>query len=550
MNFLKNKTSWIMLFILFLGLILRMAFIDKAEGLWNDEYTSWMIASIPLGKHFVDAVFSQCHMPFYYLYLKFFIRFFGNSDLMLRLTSVLTGFLSIIVMYFVGKEFRNKNLGLLCAAFTSISSFLIYFSQEVRPYGILFLFASLSLLFMLRLGRKQNLYNFIGFLIFQILIIFTHTIGFVFVFFNLIFMSAWVSKIDNKYKKPVIIGWTSIVAFVLLMTPLIYGIFTAHTFNQWWGSFTVSRLAFLFTDYFSPILTNIVNAPDNFFYNFTLEFVIFAIIPALIAIVGIIKSLTTESYKATGMFLVFLASIFVMVFMSILGKLVFITKYSIEIYPILIVLSCFGLQNIENKKLSKFLIFLFCFLNVFYIFTNPNSAPKMHRAEGHKIVANLLKNADLKNRDYILLNYYSQEKYEKYFNFKDYNVFSINKGNFVDYLSKGMTFDLALKGGKYLYKPVFENPENKYFDSKLDSEIIDKLKPNQKLTIIILNTVAMYSPVQMQSLVQNPQEYKKTPLLFLVFSYVKNETLKECMKKMHISRLEQKGSWSAVTFVK
>ena len=82
------------------GLLLRLICIDKAEGLWNDEYISWFIASQPFTKEFWEAVYSQCHMPFYYLYLKFVMSVFGQSDLVLRLSSVFTGLCSIVAMYF------------------------------------------------------------------------------------------------------------------------------------------------------------------------------------------------------------------------------------------------------------------------------------------------------------------------------------------------------------------------------------------------------------------------------------------------------------------
>ena len=130
MTFLKKKNFWIIAGLALIGLWLRLIFINKPEGLWNDEYTSWAIASLPLfSKSFWAGIASQCHMPFYYLYLKIFIRFFGNSDTMLRLTSVLPGILSIIAMYFVGKEFKDEKLGVLTSTITSFSAFLIYFSQ-------------------------------------------------------------------------------------------------------------------------------------------------------------------------------------------------------------------------------------------------------------------------------------------------------------------------------------------------------------------------------------------------------------------------------------
>lgn len=540
----KYKIFFIMLFIVSLGTWLRLIFINKPDGLWNDEYVSWAIATIPFGKKFIEGVASQCHMPFYYLYLKFFIHFFGNSDLMLRLTSVLSGVLSIVAMYFVGKEFENEKfgdkLGILCASITALSSFLIYFSQEVRFYGILFLFASLSLLFTLRLGKKQNPLNFVLYIISNFLIIFTHTIGFVFVIFNLIFMSFWLAKINEKHKKPIIIMWGSLFLLSLTLFPLIFKIFTSHSYAQWWGYFTLSKIGFLITDYFSPVLTNLVNAPDNFFYNFTLGFIIFAILPSLIAIAGMVKALKTKEYKTLGLFYVALAFVAVLVIMSIFGKLVFITKYSVEIYPILIAIM--GLGLLKFKKVWRyFLIFSFCFLNLFYILAIPNSAPKMHRAEGHKIVAELLKNANLDPGDLILLNYYPKDRFEKYFDFSKYNVISINKNNFSEYLGVDSKDD-------------FKNIDNGYFDKKFNEGVLSKLenhnKKGQKVAVVILNDVAMYSPMQIQALADNEKEYKKVPFLFLVFSQLKNETLHDCLKDFKILRIEQKGSWSVITFQK
>lgn len=557
MNLLKGKdslkapwkTSAVVIFIAILGTILRLLFIDKAEGLWNDEYISWQISAIPLGKNFLSAILAQCHMPVYYLYLKFFIHFFGNSDLMLRLTSVLTGVVSIFGMYFVGKEFKDNKFGFLCATFTSISSFLIYFSQEVRFYSLLFLLAACALLYTLKLAKEQNLSNTVFYLVFNILIILTHTIGFVFVLFNLVFISVLISKKSEKFKKNIIIGWSVVLLVALALLPFVYKTFTAQTYSQWWGHFTIAKLGFLMTDYFSPFLINIVSSPDKFFYNFNLYFAVFAMLPALIAFVGIIRALKTKQYNVLGLFFVSLAFVIVLIIMAIPGKLVFLTKYSIEIYPTLILLVCFGWSEFDNKIIGKVLIFLFCFINLFYIISNPDSAPKIRRNEGHKIVAGLIKNARLKQGDYILINYYPKDRFEKYFNFKGYNVTSITKGNFPEYMGNIGVIE-TLKQGKTLYKPIFANQENVYFDKKVKEDILNNIKPGQKLTVIILNDVAMFSPIQMKTLTEQPREYKNTPFLFMVFSYLKNEEIKVFLAKLRITRLEQKGSWSAITFTK
>ena len=330
--------------IIILGIVLRLIFINKPDGLWNDEYVSWSIATVPFVDGFWSAVKSQCHMPFYYLYLKFFMSLFGQSDLVLRLTSVLAGVLSIGAMYFVGKE-KDEKTGLICAGLTSISAFLIYYSQEVRFYSILFFFSAMALLFTIRCLKSPSRKNLIWFTVSSFLILFTHTIGFVFVFFNLLFLSI---ALFNKFKKQIIILWSTVCVCGIALCPLILKIFGTQSFSQWWGHFSVSKIGFLLTDYFSPVITNLTNAPDNFFY--APQNLIFMFIPVGIAVYGIYLACRKDK-KNSFLLSVALGFLIVLFGASIAGKLVFTTKYSMECYPILIYLACYGISTIENNVL-------------------------------------------------------------------------------------------------------------------------------------------------------------------------------------------------------
>lgn len=529
--------------IVILGIILRLIFIDKPDGLWNDEYVSWMIAAAPFNNGFISAVKSQCHMPFYYLYLKFFMTLFGQSDLLLRLTSVFAGILSIIAMYFTGRE-KDEKTGLTCASLTAISSFLIYYSQEVRLYSILFLFSALSLLYTIRCIKNPVKKNFVLCALFNFLILFTHTIGFVFVFFNLIFLSINLYK---QFKKVILTVWLTIFAGGIILSPLILKILTTQSFSQWWGHFSISKLGFLFTDYFSPVLTNLTNAPDKFLYAPKLAF--FMLVPTFIATVCIIKSLIKNKLNIE-LFAIFAGTVLVLVTASLTGKLVFITKYSIEIYPILIFLACSGLTSINNKIIKNSLIIIYCLISVGYIILHPYSAPKMRRAEGHKIMTDILTRMDLKKNDIILLEYYPQTRFQKYFDFSPYRVVEIHKGNFPMYLSPSRTYEDAYKNGKTIYKSVFSSKQNTYFQSMLNNQIFNRMENGQSVVMAVLNSVSFYSPQSMEKITADENLYNKEPLLFLVFSYVKNKTFAEMLEKLAIVKFEQKGNWTLIKFTK
>lgn len=531
--------------IIIFGVILRLLFINKPEGLWNDEYVSWYIASKPLTDGFIENIKSQCHMPFYYLYLKFFMTIFGQSDLVLRLTSVLAGTLSIPVMYLCGLE-KDKKTGLVAAGLTALSSFLIYYSQEVRIYAVLFLFSALSLLFTLRLLKEQNKKNLIGLIFADFMILFTHTIGFVFVFFNILLISAFLFK---NFKKVIIALWSTIIVLCACVSPLVIKIFTTESFSQWWGGFTTAKFGFLMTDYFSPVLTNLVNSPERFFYNPSLEFIIFACLPALIAAVWIIKSLMKNKIN-TGLFLTAVLTVFVLVMAAISGKLVFITKYSVEIYPVLIFLAAFGAASINNKFLRYSLITIFCLLHAVYLIASPISAPKIKRAQGHAIVAELLHKAGLKKDDIILLEYYPQARFEKYMDFSNYKVISVDKGNFASYMAPDTDYAKAYKDGKTLYKDNFASNSNPYLKYRIFNDVVKNMKNNQSVAVVMLNSVAFYPSNVMMAIASDDALYRRTPLLFLVFSHIKTQVFNNLSENLTRIDFRSKGDWAVIKFTK
>ena len=528
--------------IVLVGLILRLIAIDKSSGLWNDEYVSYMIAARPLGESFINGIKSQCHMPFYYLYLKSVMFIFGQSDIILRLSSVFTGVLSIIVMYFAGKE-KNIRTGIYCAAFAAISSFLIYYSQEVRLYSILFLFSALTLLFTLNILKNPDTKNLILFALSCFLVLFTHTIGFVYIFFLLVYVSC---KLFNTHKNLILKMWGIIAVLLLLLTPQIIGILFRKVFSQWWGSFSPSALGFWVTDYFSPVLTNFTGAPSNFFYNFKSGFIIFALIPSLISLCFVGYSL--KSRENRELLYIIIAVLVVITAASMTGKLVFITKYTIETYPLLILLFCAGADSMQNKALRNMGLTIFCFLSLFFLLVSPLAANKIPRKEGHKLAADLISKADLKKDDVVILQYYDKGRFSKYYDFSDINVISMNKGNFAGYIRPDVSYSDAYNNGKNEFRNEFAGRTNDYFVNKL----IKELNPhkNQKVVLITLDSVSFFNAQTVKGIAANDTYYSQVPLFFLVFSYLKNETVEILTENYTMTGVWKNGEWNAMVFTK
>ena len=129
---------------------------------------------------FFQGIKTNCHAPLHYFYLKLWMMIFKNSDFMLRLSSLVPNLLGCLVMYHVGKNYQTKDrsilLGLACCAIASISSFLIYFSQEVRIYSLIFLLSSLILLYSIKIYECPSKKHYWFYTLFCVLLILGETI--------------------------------------------------------------------------------------------------------------------------------------------------------------------------------------------------------------------------------------------------------------------------------------------------------------------------------------------------------------------------------------
>ena len=374
--FKDNKV--ILIIILLIGLGLRLWNLNRPEGIWNDEYTSYSISMLKFPFHFFEDIKTNCHAPLHYFYIKLWVQIFRNSDFMLRLSSLVPNLMGCLVMYFIGKNYQSKDnsikIGLACATISAISSFLIYFSQEVRIYSMIFLLTSLILLFSIKMYNAPSKKNAIWLTVFSILLILEHTIGFVYVIFNTFGLIAFQQKQKKKKETDGFIILISGLILCLPVIPFLFRIFANPTYiSQWWSPFNWSKIFFFFTDLFSPVLKNITTTPLNFYNQIiannviNVGFLLFAIVPASIALWLIIKS-NLESKRINKYFLaVFIATFLTILITAIAGKITFLTKYLTELYPILILMTALGWAEINSQNTRITLATIYIFMSLFFI---------------------------------------------------------------------------------------------------------------------------------------------------------------------------------------
>ncbi len=465
-----------------LGLALRLVNINKLEGLWNDEYVSWFVASTTFNEGFFQEILKQCHMPLYYFYLKPFAH---CSDLILRLTSVLPSIFAISVMYLVGKEYSPK-VGKIAAALTATLPFLVYYSQEVRFYSLLFLFCALSLLFTIRLIKNSTRKNWVLWGFSLALILLTHVLGGIYVFFNVLYIIYKKKEIPKKFL------W--VCAFIGAIV-FIFGVNILKMLpsSQWWGVFGYSNILFLFSDFLSPILTNNVNAPRVFFYTKDLICLILMTIPTIIAVIGLILGIKKEKGGA----IISLLTVLSMIALALTGKIVFITKYSIEVLPIFILLISLGFE----RRFGNILLGTLLFFYLASVFT-PYYPARIFRNEGNKLAADLINSAD---SDYVVYTYYAPNRFYRY----------LAK----DLSSKALTID---KTARFEYK---DHPE----------KILTNVKSGETVSVLILNSVCFVPGKYLSS--------PEIPEMFTTFSKIKLGLVSALDKGYKDYQVQNNGAW-------
>ncbi len=74
----------------------------------------------------------------------FWIKLVGDTIWMWRLLPISFSLLSVVLVYFWGKDIRDRNVGFFSALLVSVSPFNIYISQELKNYSFVLFFSVLS----------------------------------------------------------------------------------------------------------------------------------------------------------------------------------------------------------------------------------------------------------------------------------------------------------------------------------------------------------------------------------------------------------------------
>ena len=169
------KSNKVIFLFLIIGSFLRLYHLNF-QSPWLDEIHTLNEANPKLSFNEVhDALLiAEPHPPLYFFIMNVVFKIFGYSTFIARMVSAIIGIAGLYSIYLLGKELFSKKVGIYAMILLSVNYFHIYYSQDARMYGLLFLTTTLSFYYLTRLIKTPTLKNTLIFGFVSTLMIYSH----------------------------------------------------------------------------------------------------------------------------------------------------------------------------------------------------------------------------------------------------------------------------------------------------------------------------------------------------------------------------------------
>jgi len=466
-----TKKSWLF-FILFVAIGLRFYHLDF-QSFWLDEVLTMNDTDPKLTfSQFYDSVlFWEAFPHLYFFLLKYFLLFFGYTTMVARIFSAIIGVFGVYSIYLLGKELFNKRTGQIAALLLSVSIYHISYSQEARPYGMLFLFTVLSFYRLVILIKKPNYRNAIYFGIFSGLMINSHFFGFLTILSQGIILLLFFLKTPFHNKKTLFKSlFVSAIIIFLLILPTYEPLLQILKIKTFWIPI--------------PNENSLTSMFKEFFGNSeVLIFIIFVLIIHYFIQLFIQKKKTNtleeiisnkKVFSFIILFIWFFISLIIPLIKSYLDVSMILTRYFINILPVFFIVIAISIELIKNKIIKNTVIFTFFIFSLLDLFIIKEYYHKPSKCQMRELT-NEIKEKNTDNSKIVVyyswvFSYFFQEnpeiKMENY-SLEDYIVGmknnSIDKTSF--WYANVNPYNLREEEEKYLVDNFICQEKIEYFDA-------------------------------------------------------------------------------------
>ena len=459
------------LFIL-IGVFLRIYRLNF-ESYWLDEMISYWVADPNIS--FNDTLIRKDLMEkspiLFDLILKQYLKFLNYEPEVGRHIPLFFGILSIPFLGILSRQISNGNSFLLTIFLTSINVYLISYSQEVRPYSLVFFLSIIGIIFYnkiifehLKFLKKIVFFNL--FIISSVLLLSSHPFTFIILFaqiINSIYFLFFFKKKNYLF---------------FLSIPFIFLIYLIFNYNYIIEQLSSSKFF-------------LAHESWKFYYNYYFSRFFGSKIMGLIYLVILIYLIATFRKKIFFTYNKYLLLIFILIFSyiipltySYLKTPILTDRYIIFVLiPILILISSL-IHEIPNKKLKNF-IFIFILVptiinNFMEIKDRKVSKPEfkklfndLKKNEVKNLAINVNLNSDKKGSEELRIlveNYIKTLKEFKNTDFKIFSLYNVTKNQkkiWVLCYEPIVGFNCTLPSNRINTWILIENKQNYFLNSKL-----------------------------------------------------------------------------------
>jgi mannosyltransferase len=352
--------------ILVIAAILRLYHLDY-QSVWLDELHTINEASPhnTLKEVYEKLMIAEPHPPLYFYIIHFLFKILGYSTIVLRSFSAIIGIVSIYAMFVFCKEMAGRKVGYLAAFLVTINIFHIKYSQDGRPYILLFLFSVVSFYHLIKYLKNPGYGQAIKYGFFAGLMSITHFFGlFALLSQYLILFLFFLLIKANQRKLYFLSGALAVVATFIIFIPAIPLFIQTASISDMWIELPTPTV---YTEIFS-----------NFFGKS--ELVISIVYLAVILYVVKISRAAEEDLSYDRIItrpdlLIFITTA-CWIFMVLLVPLIrtytnlpmIVDRYFITILPAIILLTAIGFYSVKNHVVRGMLIAMLCIFSITDIF--------------------------------------------------------------------------------------------------------------------------------------------------------------------------------------
>ncbi len=134
-------------------------FAALSTSIWFDESVTVRDVSGSFGQMLHRVVNHEASPPFYFVCLWIWRHLVGDTGADLRALSALAGTITIALAFYVARRRIGPRAGLILAAGVAVSPVLVYYSTEMRMYGVLVLLTGIGFEAFLRASESPNRRN-------------------------------------------------------------------------------------------------------------------------------------------------------------------------------------------------------------------------------------------------------------------------------------------------------------------------------------------------------------------------------------------------------